>query len=59
MNNKPPIGIKPYFIWIEENPNPTIKGLLERYIALNEAVVRYRSYNLNIKVNWLEELGVI
>jgi hypothetical protein len=44
MNNKPPIGIEPKFVWDAR-----------RHLGLGDAIVRYIDDSLPVPIEWVEE----
>lgn len=59
MKRKPPLGVCPYYIWTENYPDPDFKDVYQRFVAVREAIQRYREQNLTPKKAWLEELGLL
>jgi hypothetical protein len=54
--NPHPIGVMPYYLWAEMNPDPTLAEVVDRYAAVQAAVLRYRDAGLDVKPEWLTEL---
>lgn len=54
---KPPLGVMPWWLWSEHCPAPTLGELLDRYIAVSQAVDRYLAAGLLPPPDWLVELG--
>lgn len=46
--NKPPIGIKPRFVWLDD-----------RKIEIKEAIRRYLNTDLKIPLEWVKEYNQI
>ncbi len=56
---KPPIGITPYYLWLEHvDHEPDFSQLYHRYQEVSAACVRYREAGLAPREEWLKELGV-
>jgi len=55
MHNPPPIGVMPYYLWAEANPDPTLAEVVDRYAAVQAAVLRYRDAGREVKPEWLTE----
>lgn len=54
----PPLGIQPYYLWVESvNFSPSLEQLLERYIAVSQAVSRYITAKKKVPKQWYRELG--
>lgn len=58
-SKKPPIGAKPWGIWLEScvEGEPSLLDLIVRYQDVMDAVQRYREVGLVPKSEWLLELG--
>lgn len=56
MHFKPPLGVMPWWLWSEANPSPTVADLLSRYVAVSEAVARYRRAGLKHDPLWFAEV---
>lgn len=55
---KLPIGAFPYRWWMDSvRQEPSMKQLVGRFIAVSEAVRRYREAGLEPKHEWLMEIG--
>lgn len=54
---KPPLGVTPWWLWKELNPEPTVLDLFCRYRAVMAAVDRFRAAGREVKREWLSELG--
>lgn len=40
MKTKPPPGVQPWHLWVEENPDPSLGELLERHKEVSSEVDR-------------------
>lgn len=57
MNFKPhPIGILPYGIWKDRNPNPSPGDTFRRLIELQFAIDRYINAGARVPPVWIREL---
>jgi hypothetical protein len=56
---KPPLGVRPLYIWESEYPDPTVADLRERYADVFAAVCRNRDAGREPRPEWLRELGVL
>lgn len=54
---RPPLGVMPWYLWIEEWPDhtPDLKSLLVRYMAVRAAISRYRKAGKTPRPEWLAE----
>jgi hypothetical protein len=53
---RPPKGVLPYYLWIEDHPDPTLEQELKRYTEVLEAVRRYREAKMTVSQKWICEL---
>jgi hypothetical protein len=55
MLKKPPLGVMPEWLWIEQNPTPGAEALHARVDALAAATGRYRDADMPVPAEWLDE----
>lgn len=56
--DKPPLGVDPYHVWVESvNFSPSLEDLLNRYVAVSEAISRYLTAKKQVPKQWYRELG--
>jgi len=48
--------VLPYYLWIEDHPDPTLEQELKRYTEVLEAVRRYREAKMTVSQKWICEL---
>jgi hypothetical protein len=58
MSCKPPLGVLRHDFWAEENPDPDVATLRERFVAVAYAIRRYRDAGKAIPWAWLIEVGL-
>jgi len=58
QKRKPPLGVIPFHLWHEDNPDPDIATLRERFVAVAYAIRRYREAGKAIPWAWLIEVGL-
>jgi hypothetical protein len=56
--NQQPIGLIPWRNWSEQNPEPTLRQVVNRYADVLNAVERYRNAGRPVDGAWLMELGL-
>lgn len=56
MTERPPIGLRPHWIWLEEKED-YIECYVSRINEIREAISRYKEANKEIPWEWKQEMG--